>query len=109
MLEPAMAGGSHASPIPTGRSRDRRYPPNVRLAVERLEPLGIEVVRTDEACHNARGPQPGNRWPQRRLPFANDTFDLILAHRAAFSPREAARVLRSGGTLLTRQGGTEWR
>jgi SAM-dependent methyltransferase len=87
------------------------YAPNVLLAKQRLEPLGIHVVRTDENCHNSRGPQPGNRWPQRRLPFAADTFDLVLASRAAFAPREreVARVLRSGGTVLTLQGNTEWR
>jgi hypothetical protein len=48
-------------------------------------------------------------WPRRRLPFSDDTFDVVLASRAAFSPREVARVLCSGGTLLTIEGGTEWR
>jgi uncharacterized protein YbaR (Trm112 family) len=59
--------------------------------------------------YDERGPQPGNRWPQRRLPFADDTFDLVLASRAAFAPREIARAHRSGATVLTLQGNPEWR
>src|SRR5712691_10031901 len=88
---------SKAARFPAVAVAAEGYASNVPLARQRLEPLGVQVVRTDENCHNSRGPQPGNRWPQRRLPFAADTFDLVLAHRAAFSPREAARVLRSGG------------
>jgi uncharacterized protein YbaR (Trm112 family) len=97
------------APFPAVAVAAEGYAPNVPLAVDDLERLGVEVVRTDGACHNSRGPQPGNRWPQRRLPFADNAFDLLLAHRAAFSPLEAARVLRAGGQLLTCQGGTEWR
>jgi SAM-dependent methyltransferase len=33
----------------------------------------------------------------------------VLASRSAFSPLEVARVLRPGGTLLTVQGGADWR
>src|SRR6266699_909002 len=36
-------------------------------------------------------------------------FDLVLASSTSFSPREIYRVLHSGGTLLTLQGGTERR
>jgi hypothetical protein len=52
---------------------------------------------------------PGNRWPQRRLPFAAAAFGLVLASRSAFCPREATRLLQSGGALVTVQGRTEWR
>jgi SAM-dependent methyltransferase len=97
------------APFPAVAVAAEGFAPNVPLATHRLEPLGVQVIWTDENCHNSRGPQPGNRWPQRRLPFADDTFDLVLAHRAAFAPREIARVLRSGGRLLTLQGITEWR
>jgi uncharacterized protein YbaR (Trm112 family) len=97
------------APFPSTTVATEGYAPNVRLAMQRLEPLGVQVVWTDENCHNSRGPQPGNRWPQRRLPFADDTFGLVLASRAAFAPREVARVLSSGGTVLTLQGISEWR
>jgi SAM-dependent methyltransferase len=97
------------APFPSVALATEGHAPNVLLAMQRLAPLGVQVVRSDENCHNSRGPQPGNRWPQRRLPFADDTFDLVLASRAAFAPREVARVLRSGGTVLTLQGNPEWR
>lgn len=85
------------------------YPPNVALAAERLGRHGVQVVWTDQATHNSRGPEARNRWPERRLPLADATFDLVLARRSAFSPREVARILRPGGKLLTNQGHTEWR
>jgi SAM-dependent methyltransferase len=64
------------------------------------------VVCTDGGCHDSRGPQPQNRWPQRRLPFADAIFDLVLVSSVSFCPREISRVLKSGGTLLTWQAGT---
>ena len=97
------------APFPTVACATEGYPPNVPLAAQQLAPLGVQVVWTDANCHNSRGPQPGNRWPQRRLPFADQTFDLVLASRSAFSPHEVARILRPGGSVLTIQGGTEWR
>jgi hypothetical protein len=97
------------APFPTATFATEAHPPNVAAARSRLMPLGVEVVQTDPNCHNARGPQPGNRWPRRRLPFADETFDVVLAHRAAFSQAEGVRVLRHGGSLLTLQGVAEWR
>lgn len=39
------------------------------------------------------------------LPFEDGSFDLILAYHALFDPKEAARVLRRGGFLVTQQIG----
>jgi len=78
----------------------------VAAAARRLAPLGVKVVCTDRGCHDSRGPQPQNRWPQRRLPFADATFDLVLVSSVSFCPGEVYRVLKSGGTLLTSQAGT---
>ncbi len=55
---------------------------------------------------DSRGPQPLGGWPQRRFPFADATFDLVLVSSVSFCPREVYRVLKSGGTLLTSQAGT---
>jgi len=83
------------------------YPPNVTEAARRLTPLGVQVIWTDPACSDSRGPQPQGQWPHRRLPFADDTFDLVLARSTSFCPREVYRILKPGGTLLTVQGGTQ--
>jgi SAM-dependent methyltransferase len=38
------------------------------------------------------------------MPFADSTFDLVLARHVAFSSAEVFRILRPGGTLLTQMG-----
>jgi SAM-dependent methyltransferase len=66
------------------------YRPNLELARTRLQPLGITVLEADSS---ERG----------LLPVPDGAFDLIINRHAGFNVREAARALRSGGTLLTEQ------
>ncbi len=66
------------------------YPPNVKLARERLEPLGVTLL--DVEVDN-----------ERDMPFADGEFDLILNRHSAFNSREIARVLTPGGHFLTQQ------
>jgi SAM-dependent methyltransferase len=66
------------------------YPPNVKLASERLAPLGVQVLRVELTDF---GP----------LPFADQEFDLVLNRHSSFNPAEVARVLTAGGTFLTQQ------
>ena len=66
------------------------YPPNFRLATERLSPFGAQVVDvrlTDDDL----------------TPFANSEFDLILNRHSGFNAKEVARILAPGGTFLTQQ------
>lgn len=66
------------------------YPPNFRLATERLSPFGAQVVDvrlTDDDL----------------MPFANSEFDLILNRHSGFNAKEVARILAPGGTFLTQQ------
>jgi hypothetical protein len=66
------------------------YAPNVRLATERLAPLGVQVVETPVGERD-------------RLPFAGGEFDLVLNRHSGFSPAEVARVLAADGFFLTQQ------
>jgi SAM-dependent methyltransferase len=66
------------------------YPPNLRLATERLSPLGVTVVDVPLSGHAL-------------MPFANSQFDLVLNRHSGFNPSEVARVLAPGGTFLTQQ------
>lgn len=59
------------------------------MARERLRPLGVDVVRADSL----------------RLPFAAESFDLVLDRHEALEPSEVARVLRPGGEVITQQVG----
>lgn len=112
VLDLGTGGGERLAtyaPLPPVAVATEAHVPNVSVAAARLGPLGVQIIQNDQACQDSRGPQPGNRWPWRRLPFGDGSFDLVLASRTAFSPLEVARVLRPGGTLLTVQGGTDGR
>ena len=66
------------------------HPPNLKLATERLAPLGVRV-------ENVSLTETG------LLPFTTAEFDLILNRHAAFNPGEVARILSPGGTFLSQQ------
>lgn len=66
------------------------YAPNLRLARERLEPLGVEVIESETALYDL-------------LPFEDDSFDLVIDRHSGFNIAEVERVLAPGGTFLTEQ------
>src|SRR6266542_1981483 len=66
------------------------YPPNYKLATERLSPLGVHVVQA----------RLTNDDP---LPFADDEFDLVLNRHSGFNSHDVARILAPGGIFFTQQ------
>jgi SAM-dependent methyltransferase len=68
------------------------YPPNARIARERLGPLGVTLVRYASA-DVVGGP----------LPFAHGSLDAVLDRHESYDAREVARVLAPGGRFLTQQ------
>lgn len=76
--------------LPARTVATEEYPPNARLAHDRLAPLGIPVVM---AASNELV----------TLPFAPAAFDLVLNRHGAFRSSEVARILTAGGTFLTKQ------
>ncbi|MBZ0293991.1 MAG: class I SAM-dependent methyltransferase [Anaerolineae bacterium] len=66
------------------------YPPNIELAAERLQPLGVSVIPLESS-------------ESIQMPFADSAFELVLNRHGAFNPAECARVLAPGGTFLTKQ------
>jgi len=75
---------------PAGRtSAAESWPPNVSVASERLAPLGVTVVGTEE------------------LPFPDGEFSVVLNRHGRFDAAGIARVLAAGGTVLTQQVGSE--
>ncbi|MFI9382539.1 class I SAM-dependent methyltransferase [Kutzneria sp. NPDC052558] len=75
---------------PAGRTwAAEGWPPNVPVATERLAPLGVTVVGTEE------------------LPFPDNEFSLVLNRHGRFDAVGIARVLAAGGTVLTQQVGSE--
>ena len=71
------------------------YPPNIRLATERLSPFGAQVVEVRLTDHD-------------RMPFANNEFDLVLNRHSGFNAKEVARILAPDGAFLTQQIHGSW-
>jgi SAM-dependent methyltransferase len=76
----------------TGRAfATEAWGPNVPVAARRLRPLGVAIVQTFNLG----------------LPFATDSFDLLLDRHEELWPADVARVLRPGGRVLTQQLGAD--
>ncbi len=63
------------------------WPPNVPVATANLAPYGIPVL-----VHDAD--------TDERMPFGDESLDLVLNRHEAYSPTEVHRVLRPGGRYL---------
>ena len=91
VLDTGTGGGERFAEIAAGMPArffaSESWPPNARVAAQRLRPEGIEVTMATAA----------------HLPFADGAFDLVLSRHEELVPAEIARILRPGGTLLTQQ------
>jgi SAM-dependent methyltransferase len=66
------------------------HAPNVKLAGERLGPLGVKVIRVALTRVGL-------------MPFDCGEFDLVLNRHSGLNGAEVARILAPGGTFLTQQ------
>lgn len=82
-----------SQPVPPFTWAVEGYPPNVPVAKANLEPLGIGVAVV------------GGDDEQRRLPFENNTFDLIIDRHEGWPALDLYRALKPGGRYLTQQVG----
>ncbi len=94
MLDMDTGGGEFLSglaPFPPVTWATEGYAPNILLARARLEPLGIQVADVSNTAE--------------RLPFEDDSFDLIINRHGGLNAAEIRRLLRHGGHFLTQQVG----
>ena len=68
------------------------YPPNVELCRRELLPLGIDF-------------RPGDGT--KRLPFPDESFDMVLNRHGDFNASDIHRILKPGGLFITQQVGAE--
>ena len=68
------------------------YPPNAALCKERLLPLGIDLRECSDAA---------------RIPFDDESFDMIINRHGSFYPPEIWRLLKPGGLFITQQVGSD--
>jgi SAM-dependent methyltransferase len=100
MLDMGTGGGEVLSeflPLPPNTYATEQYKPNVSVARERLESLGVTVVEVEEEKsppHNAN------------LPFDDEFFDLIINRHTAYYPNELMRILKNRGVFITQQVGS---
>jgi SAM-dependent methyltransferase len=93
MLDLGTGGGELLSllqPFPPSVSATEGYAPNLAVARNRLEPLGVTVVAVGD---------------NNRLPFPDARFDLIIDRHESYDPEEIFRVLRPEGMFITQQVG----
>jgi SAM-dependent methyltransferase len=93
LLDMGTGGGeflSSLTDLPPTTYATEGYAPNIPVAKERLEPLGITVVSV--VNDNA-------------LPLPAETFALVINRHESYSLPEIYRILRPGGVFLTQQIG----
>lgn len=93
LLDMDTGGGemlSSLQPLPYHTYATEGYPPNVPVARNRLEPLGVKVIQI---------------WGDDLLPFKNGLFDLVINRHGSFIATELNRVLNPGGIFITQQVG----
>jgi SAM-dependent methyltransferase len=95
LLDMGTGGGeflSRLQPLPPLTWATEGYPPNIPIARQRLEPLGVKVCEVGD---------------DGQLPFDDHQFDLILNRHEYYAPREVRRVLKPDGQFITQQFGDE--
>ena len=66
------------------------WKPNYELCMKKLSPLGITVAFADG---------------EDKLPFENESFDLVINRHESYDIGEVRRVLKSNGFFITQQVG----
>lgn len=97
-LDMGTGGGELLSllqPLPAQTWATEAYAPNVPVARQRLEPLGVEVAPVVD---------------ENSLPFDDAQFDLVINRHESYAPDELLRILKPGGEFVTQQvgGENEW-
>jgi SAM-dependent methyltransferase len=77
-------------PFPPETCATEGYPPNVPIAQARLEGLGVKVFNTHAAM---------------RLPFEDNSFELVINRHGGILAAEIRRVLKPDGRFITQQVG----
>jgi SAM-dependent methyltransferase len=95
VLDMDTGGGevfSRFAPFPPVACATESYPPNIPIARNRLEPLGVKVVAFQDE-------EP------KKLPFEDGAFDLVLNRHGYYWPPELRRITAPGGIFITQQVG----
>ena len=95
MIDLDTGGGELLSslvPFPPHTWATESYPPNIPVAKDRLESLGVQII---------------SDYTDAAIPLPSASLDLILDRHGSYSEIELMRLLRPGGIFLTEQVGGE--
>lgn len=107
LLDLDTGGGEWLAALPYRPDRTvatESYPPNVPIAARRLHPLGVSVLRIEEAPDNNVQRVPESRG---QLPFRTSSLHLVINRHSSFVATELSRVLAPAGHLITQQVGDQ--
>ena len=93
MLDQDTGGGellSSLAPFPPHTWATESYPPNIPVAKDRLEPLGVQFI---------------SNYSDAAIPLHDASLDLVLNRHGSYSEEELLRLLKPGGIFLTEQVG----
>lgn len=68
------------------------YEPNIKLCMKMLRPLGIDIRECKDAS---------------KIPFDDESFDIMINRHGDFDPVEIKRLLKPGGMFVTQQVGDQ--
>lgn len=93
MLDQDTGGGELLStliPFPPHTWATESYAPNIPVAKDHLEPLGVQVI---------------SDYSDSSIPLPDAGLDLVLNRHGSYSEEELLRLLKPGGIFLTEQVG----
>jgi len=93
MIDLDTGGGelfSSFAPFPPHTWATESYPPNIPVAKNRLEPLGVQVI---------------SEYTDAAIPLPDSSLDFILDRHGSYLEGELMRLLKPGGIFLTEQVG----
>jgi SAM-dependent methyltransferase len=111
MLDLGTGGGEVLANLPARPPRTvatEAWEPNVPVAARRLAPLGIPVVRYQDAAENGQQAASPAEALRERLPFRDGAFGLVINRHESFRGSEVARLLAPGGHFVTQQVDLHW-
>jgi len=98
MLDMGTGGGealAQLTPLPLHTFATEQYPPNVIIAREKLEPLGVKVIEID-----------GAKYPDNEiLPFDDGYFNLVINRHESYNVEELSRIIKNKGIFISQQVG----
>jgi SAM-dependent methyltransferase len=93
MLDLDTGGGellASLAPFPPQTWATESYPPNIPIARQCLEPMGVQVI---------------SDYTDTSIPLTTACLDLVLDRHGSYSEAELLRLLKPGGIFLTEQVG----